>query len=353
MVTRPTSRVLALLELLQGGGNRAVGELADRLGVNERTVRRYVVHLADLGIPVESVRGRYGGYRLAPGYRMPPLMLTDDEALAVSLGLVAGRRAGLVPTSTAAVESAAAKLQRVLPAALGRRLDALLQTVEVTVAGRPPIPVETTVLLVLAEAARNRSPIALGYTASDGRWSERILHPYGLVARSGRWYVVGADSASGDIRTFRLDRITAPKILAGTFDVPSGFDAVKRLLSGFAEAPYRHAISVRIHDTAQRVQSRVPAGVASVEDIATPAGWARLRLKAERLDWVPAMLAGLEAPFVVEHPDELRALLRSLADRLIAAASPPTTSSYAVRPVVGRAPRVPEHHPHSRRDCPS
>jgi len=306
-VTRPTTRVLTLLEILQAGGTRNVGELADRLGVEERTVRRYAVHLADLGIPVESVRGRYGGYRLAAGYRMPPLMLTDDEALAVSLGLVAGRRAGLVPTSAAAAESAAAKLQRVLPATLGRRLDALLRTVEVTVGGRPPVPVETTVLLVLAQAARDRNPVALGYATSDGRCSERTVHPYGLVARSGRWYVMGADSASGDTRTFRLDRITAPEILAGTFDVPSGFDAVERLLSGFAEAPYQHAISIRIHDTAQRVRSRLPPGVASVEDIAEPAGWARIQLGAERLDWV-------------EHPDELRGLLRSLADRLKAAA---------------------------------
>ena len=97
-MTRPTARVLALLEILQSGGTRTVGDLAARLGVDERTVRRYVVHLADLGIPVQSVRGRYGGYRLAPGYRMPPLMLTDDEALAVLLGLVAGRRTGLVTT---------------------------------------------------------------------------------------------------------------------------------------------------------------------------------------------------------------------------------------------------------------
>src|SRR4051812_14127023 len=98
-MSRPTARVLTLLELLQSGGTRTVGELADRLDVDERTVRRYVDHLIDLDVPVESVRGRYGGYRLAAGYRMPPLMLSDDEALAVMLGLVLGRRAGL-PTGT-------------------------------------------------------------------------------------------------------------------------------------------------------------------------------------------------------------------------------------------------------------
>src|SRR5207253_5359403 len=123
---RPTARVLTLLELLQAGGTRTVAELADRLGVEGRTVRRYVEHLLDLDVPVESVRGRYGGYRLAPGYRMPPLMLADDEAVAVLLGLVGTRRATLQPDTALAVESAAAKVRRVLPRALAARLDALV-----------------------------------------------------------------------------------------------------------------------------------------------------------------------------------------------------------------------------------
>ena len=98
-MARPTANVLILLELLQSGGLRTVAELAGRLGVDERTVRRYVDHLADLDVPVESVRGRYGGYRLAAGYRLPPLMLSDEEALAVLLGLIAGRRTGLATTA--------------------------------------------------------------------------------------------------------------------------------------------------------------------------------------------------------------------------------------------------------------
>src|SRR5438045_6712124 len=123
---RPTARVLALLEILQGGGTHTALELAKRLEVDERTVRRYAEHLIDLDVPVESVRGRYGGYRLAPGYRLPPLMLGDDEALAVLLGLVAGRRTGLTTTTGTASETAAAKIRRVLPERLTRRLDALL-----------------------------------------------------------------------------------------------------------------------------------------------------------------------------------------------------------------------------------
>src|SRR3954447_10382454 len=131
-MTRPAARVLTLLELLQSGGVRTMAELADRLGVDGRTVRRYVYHLTDLGVPVESVRGRYGGYRLAPGFRMPPLMLTDEEALAVPLGLVARQRAGLASTSREAADAAAAKVRRVLPTTLAARLDALFATTDFT-----------------------------------------------------------------------------------------------------------------------------------------------------------------------------------------------------------------------------
>jgi predicted DNA-binding transcriptional regulator YafY len=312
--------VLALLEILQSGGIRTVSELADRLDVDERTVRRYVAHLTDLDIPVQSLRGRYGGYRLAPGYRMPPLMLTDEEALAVLLGLVAGRRAGLVATSAAAAESAVAKLQRVLPAALGRRLEALLETAEFTLGPRPAATAETQVLLLIAEAARERRPVEISYTASGGGPSERTVHPYGIVAHSGRWYVTGADSASTSIRTFRLDRISASKILAGTFDVPAGFDAAAQVLAGIAQAPHRHEVAVRVEGTAAQVRAQLPAGIATVVERPDDHGWVEVQIRAERLDWVPAMLAGLTLRFVVERPAALRDLLRALAARLVAAA---------------------------------
>src|SRR3954447_21606581 len=148
-MARPTAQVLTLLELLQSGGVRTMAELAGRLGVEPRTVRRYVGHLIDLDVPVESVRGRYGGYRLPRGYRLPPLMLSDDEALAVLLGLVAGRRAGLATTTGTgtANETAAAKIRRVLPAGLAERLDAVLESLAFTAEpGDLPRP-QTGVLL--------------------------------------------------------------------------------------------------------------------------------------------------------------------------------------------------------------
>ncbi|MFD9702732.1 helix-turn-helix transcriptional regulator [Lentzea sp. NPDC059081] len=314
-MTRPIARVLALLEILQTGGTHTVAELAERLDVDERTVRRYVERLLDLDVPVRSVRGRYGGYRLAPGYRMPPLMLTDEEALAVLLGLVTGRRSGQVTTSVAAVESAVAKVRRVLPAALGPRLDALLEVTDFTAPARTTLTADADVLLTVAEAARARRPVALAYLAGHGGASERVVHPYGVVAHSGRWYLTGLDSASGEVRTFRVDRITAVEARDGTFDVPTGFDAGQRVLASIAEAPHRHEVSVRVRSTPDEVRGVFPPAVASMEE---DGEWTRVRIRAERLGWIPPLLARLDRPFVVERPAELREHIRELAARLIA-----------------------------------
>ncbi|MFC9435364.1 helix-turn-helix transcriptional regulator [Nocardia sp. NPDC057030] len=316
---RPIARVLTLLELLQAGGTRTVAELAGRLEVDERTVRRYVDHLLDLDVPVESVRGRYGGYRLAPGYRMPPLMLSDDEALAVLLGLVAGRRAGLLTATDAASETAAAKIRRVLPDRLGRKLDAVLGTLAFTAPPAASAAPETTVLLTIADAVRRHWPISVRYTAADGRRSERTLHPYGLVAHSGRWYVTGADPAIGEDRTLRVDRITEARTLPGSFDAPTGFDPAQSLLTGLATARYRYEVALRVQGTAEQIRTRLPAGLAIVTESPSASDaqpWSRVELRAERLDWLPAVLASLDLPFVIEQPAELRPLVLAFADRL-------------------------------------
>jgi len=324
-MARPAARVLSLLELLQSGGVRTVAELADRLEVDERTVRRYAAHLIDLDVPVESVRGRYGGYRLAAGYRMPPLMLSDDEALAVLLGLVAGRRTGLA-TGTAS-ETAAAKIRRVLPDRLARRLDAVLSSLSFTAdPGETPAP-DTAVLLSIADAVRHHRPVSIRYTARDGRRSERILHPYGLVAHSGRWYVTGADPGIGEDRTFRLDRIADTRTLPGSFEPPAGLDPAEHVQSGLARTPYRHQVILSIQGTVEQIRARLPASVATVEELpaagdtdAQNGQWFHVQLQAERLDWLPPLLASLDRPFVVERPDELRDLVAALASRLAASA---------------------------------
>ncbi|MEU5519097.1 helix-turn-helix transcriptional regulator [Streptomyces griseoaurantiacus] len=355
-MTTSTTRVLALLEILQGGGTRTVADLAARLGVDERTVRRYAGHLLELGVPVESLRGRYGGYRLAPGHRMPPLMLTDEEALAVLLGLLVAQRTGPVTASGAASESAAAKLRRVLPKALGRRLEALLETADFTAPPRSAGAREAGLLLGLAEAARDRRPVALGYTDRRGRSSERTVWPYGLVAHGGRWYLTAADPSAGpatdpsagpatdpstapsagpatdpsidpsagpvagpaEVRTFRLDRVTGMRVLPGSFESPPDFDPVAAVLDSLAGAPWAHEVRVRVRAEEHHVRRHLPPGLATLSPLPPEDGadWTEVRLRAERLDWIPAVLAALDRPFVIDRPPELRTLVTSLADRL-------------------------------------
>ncbi|MGR6918607.1 helix-turn-helix transcriptional regulator [[Actinomadura] parvosata] len=318
--------MLTLLELLQSGGVRTMAELADRLGVEGRTVRRYVGQLIDLGIPVESVRGRYGGYRLARGYRLPPLMLDDDEALAVLLGLMARW-----PVADTASETAAAKIRRVLPGRLASRLEALLESVAFTERpGGAAVP-DGGVLLAVADAVRHCRPVAIRYTDRSGRRSERTLHPYGIVSHAGRWYVTGEDPGVGESRTLRLDRVEDARALPGSFEVPAGVDPARRVVEGFAAAAYRYEVSLRVRGTVEQVRARLPAGIATVAEIsgggdaaggdAAGGRWLRVELRAERLDWLPGVLAALDRPFVIERPGELRDLVLAFAGRLAARAS--------------------------------
>jgi predicted DNA-binding transcriptional regulator YafY len=316
-MARPTAQVLTLLELLQSGGVRTMTELADRLGVEPRTVRRYVGHLIDLDVPVESVRGRYGGYRLTAGYRLPPLMLSDDEAVAVLLGLVAGRRAGLATATGTSSETAAAKIRRVLPPRIADRLESVLESLAFTTEpGDVPGP-QTGILLAVADAVRRHRPISIHYTSGRGRRSIRTLHPYGLVNHSGRWYVTGADPEIGEDRTFRLDRITDARTLPGSFETPAGVDPAESVLTSIARAPHRHEVTLRVQGTLEQIRGRLPASVAEVRPGAEQ-GWQLVEIRAESLDWLPGVLATLDLPFVIERPGELRDRVIALANRLAA-----------------------------------
>jgi predicted DNA-binding transcriptional regulator YafY len=303
-LARPTARVLALLEILQAGGTFTVADLAARLGVDERTLRRYAAHLTELGIPVETVRGRYGGYRLGPGYKLPPLMLTDDEAVSVVLALAS------TPSPSGA--SATAKIRRVLPPALAARIDAMLSTVDIT--RRRDVSVASTVaagtLLTLAEAARDARTVVVTYTNWRGTPSERRLDPYGLVLHTGRWYVTGHDHRRGEVRTFRLDRIGTVRLTGNGFVPPDGFDPAAHVLSGLDEVPYRHDVSVILRAGYDEVRSRVPGKLTQLDD------GVRLEIRAERLDGAARMLVSLGWPFTVERPEALKDEVRALADRL-------------------------------------
>jgi predicted DNA-binding transcriptional regulator YafY len=293
--------VLALLEILQAGGTFTVVDLAGRLGVDERTLRRYAAHLTELGIPVETVRGRYGGYRLGPGNNQPPLMLTDDEAVSVVLALAS--------TPSAAGESATAKIRRVLPPALARRIDAMLSTVDITRRREAPAAATGT-LLTLAEAAGTARTVVMTYTNWRGTQAKRRLDPYGLVLHTGRWYVTGHDHRRGEVRTFRLDRIGSVRLTGDGFTPPAGFDPTAHVLSGLDEVPYRHDVSVILYAPYEEVRSRVPGRLTRLDD------GVRLEIRAERLDGAARMLAGLGWRFRFERPAGLMHELRALADRL-------------------------------------
>ena len=173
-------------------------------GIDRRTVRRYVATLQELGIPIEGERGVGGGYRVRPGYRLPPLMLGDDEAAAVVFGLVAAARLGL---ATDGVDGALAKIHRVLPDAVRGRVEALESTLGFTTAPSETPPVAGAAALLLADAIRRRRRIHVRYRTFAGDESRRELSPFGLVVHSGRWYLAAHDHGRDDLRTFRVDRI--------------------------------------------------------------------------------------------------------------------------------------------------
>lgn len=314
----PTTRVLAMLEILQSAPGITGARLAARLGVDERTVRRYARVLGDVGVPVTADRGRHGGYRLLPGYRMPPLVLTDDEATAVVLGLLAARRLALT-TEGAGGESALAKIDRVLPATLRERTRALAAALDFT---RDPVVRDTApssaIVLTLADGARRRRTTRVEYVSWRGDTTERDLDPHGIVFHSGRWYVTGHDHLRGEVRTFRVDRVRAARPTDRTFPDPGDVDPVARVTAGLAAVEYAWRVDVWLDADPADVRRRVPPTLGEVA--ADAEGGTTLRFRTERLDGAARMLAGFEWPFRVREPDELRTAVADLAARLRAAA---------------------------------
>jgi predicted DNA-binding transcriptional regulator YafY len=318
LMTGTTGRVLQLLELLQSSQTRSVAELAERLGVGERTVRRYVTQLIDLEIPVESVRGRYGGYRIAPGYRVPPLMLEEGEAVAVALSLL--RAQSTDEGETLPARTALAKIVRSLPPTASRSLDALLAGAVLRSPAAEDVP-DASILLTVADAVRTRRALDMRYRNAADEPSRRVLHPYDLVARNGRWYVVGLDLERAAERVFRVDRIRTARALIETFPAPAQpRDAAERLVEGFADADYRWHVVLRIRAEQEEIRRHLPESVARLTPLAgEQAGWHRADIRAERLDWLPAVIAAVDGTTVVEAPEELRGLVRAAAHRLLAA----------------------------------
>jgi predicted DNA-binding transcriptional regulator YafY len=312
-VPASASRLLELLELLQTQPLTTGREIADRLAIDRRTVRRYIATLQELGIPVEGERGVGGGYRVRPGFRLPPLMLNDDEAIVVVLGLLAARRLGLDGTP-GSVDGALAKLHRVLPEALRRRVESLEASLGFTGPATAGAPVAGDVVLMLADAVRRRRRIRARYTSFAGEETQRELSPHGLVVHSGRWYLAAHDHARDDLRTFRIDRMRRIAVTGSSaVAAPPGFDAAAHVTRSLARVPWPWEVEVLLDLPVDEAAARLPSTLAEL-DVAD--GGTLLRMRVISLDWTAGVLAGLGCAFTIHRPDELRASVQALAERL-------------------------------------
>ena len=307
----PATRVLTVLELLQSRQRISGPELATRLEVDARTVRRYITMLQDLGIPVEAERGRYGSYHLRPGFKLPPLMFTDDEALALTLGLLIARKIGL-GVAAPAVEGALAKIERVLPTMLRERVQAVQETLVFDIQPSSAIP-DNEVVVTLCAAAQQQHQVWMRYrnwNASEE--TERIVDPYGLVYRTGFWYMVGYCHLRTELRTFRLDRIQNTEMRAETFSRPPDFDCLAHVLQSISRTPATWQVDVLLETTLEYAQHVVPPALALLDQENEGVSF---RCYVEHLDWIAYVLLGLGCPFSVRQPPELRDALRELAQK--------------------------------------
>jgi predicted DNA-binding transcriptional regulator YafY len=307
----PTTRVLAVLELLQSQGQVTGGELAARVGVDRRTLRRYIAMLEEMGIPITTEQGRYGGYRLVAGYKLPPMMFTDEEAQALSLGLIAARGLGLADAAPA-IESVQAKLDRVLPSAPKRTIAALRESVALQT-GDARVNADTRLLRVLSESAQTRRSAAMGYRAADGAMTTRDFDVYGLVFRAGRWYVIGHCHLRAGLRTLRLDRVAHADVTERPFTRPEGFDASEYLTRAMATMPRAVAVEVVLHTDLATARRELHPTVGLVEAIP---GGVLLKGSADELDWYARELMRLPFRFEVRTPKSLRQVLARLAKEL-------------------------------------
>ena len=307
----PTTRLLTVLELLQSNHQVSGPTLAEKLEVDVRSVRRYITMLRDLGIPVESEPGRYGNYYLRPGFRLPPLMFNNVEMLAIILGLVTVRQMGL--SGTLGVESATAKIERVLPTELQEQVQALQRVLSLDIKPHD-LKASEALITTFSTAAYQNTQIHIVYQASTTQITERIVDTYGLVYYMGEWYAVGYCQLRQDIRVFRLDRVKSTRLLDTTFTPLEDFDPLKHIWKTIATIPSKWHVEVLLITTLEDAQMRVPLNVATLESVDNGV---LMRCNAAELSWMARYLVELQCPLKVISPPELRTELRRLAANIL------------------------------------
>jgi predicted DNA-binding transcriptional regulator YafY len=311
----PAGRLLALLSLLQARPHWSAAELAERLATTPRTVRRDVTRLRDLGYPVLAEPGPHGGYQLGAGGALPPLLLSDDEAVAVAIGLRLAAEGGAVGLEDAAI-AALAKLQQVLPARLRERINALSASTVLLPSRRAGPATDPDVLLTLAQACRRPERLRFVYHDGSGRVSQRRVEPYRLVNAVRRWYLVAHDLDRKDWRTFRVDRLSEPALTGHPFERSVEPDAATMVNQALTVAPYRWQAEILVRTDVSTTAGEIPPTVGTLEPVE---GGTLVRMGANELDWIARFLAGIPLDYEVRHPPELRAALRALGHRLVRA----------------------------------
>lgn len=308
----PTIRVLSLLELLQSHGRLSGTELAARLGVDKRTVRRYIQALEQLGIPVTSEQGRDGGYMLVAGFKLPPMMFTNDETLALSLGLLAAHNLNLADTQ-AAISSVQAKLERVMPVKLKSRARAIADTIRLV------LPVAETPsagqhLSPLLDALEQQRSVIIHYAARQQAPAKRQVDPYGLLFRLGRWYMSGYCHLRRELRTFRLDRLQHIELLEQHFSRPDDFDSAEHFSQSLFGIPGNVDVQVLLHIDPQSAAQALGATAAMLKP--QPDGLL-LSTRTDSCLFLAQWLSQLPFDFSIIAPPELKQALKLQAERLL------------------------------------
>ena len=308
-----SSRLLELLSLLQARRDWRGGELCERLSVSGRTLRRDVERLRELGYPVESVTGPAGGYRLQAGTAMPPLLLDDEEAVAIAVGLRTAARASVTGIEEAALK-ALVKLEQVLPKHLRRRVGALGSATIAPAPGGPTVDPQD--LTVIAAACRDTERLRFAYRSRDGDASRRDVEPHSLVNLGRRWYLVAWDRAREDWRTFRVDRLERPATTGVVFaprELPAR-DAAAYVAESIRAAPHRFEARLTLLAPAAEIASRVPAHWGTLEPIDETS--CEYRTGDDDLNWLAVRITMLGVDLEVHEPPELTEHLHALGERL-------------------------------------
>lgn len=311
----PIMRVFTVLEILQSRDSVSGAELAERLEVDLRTVQRYILRLKDLGIPVTSSPGVGGAYRLRPGFRLPPLLLTNEEAFALSLGLQALHKIGL-SSFAPATEGALAKLTRVLPASLRESLHTTEQVIQME-PSRWAVPASLECLIAASSAIRNNRRLRFDYRSHQDEVSHREIEPYALMHVDDRWYLIGRCLTRQALRTFRLDRVSRQEMGAESFERPEDFDAHRYMAQSLPYVQSRYQIDLWIDMPIEEAEQNFVPWRAAVE---AEDGGIRLRCSRDQLEMFAAMVLSTGRRVVIHSPDELREVFRKLAKQALDAA---------------------------------